>query len=51
LKKLALVTPILKKFAHFGFQQFFLLSRLTLEKFSQPGGGAELLFLMADTLW
>jgi len=38
----------LGKFAYFGFA-IFILSRLTLEKFSQPGGGAELLCLLTDT--
>jgi len=38
----------LKKFAHFGLA-IFILSRLTLEKFYQPGGGAELLCLLTDT--
>jgi len=39
---------VLKKIAYFGFA-VLLLSRLTLENFYQPGGGAESLFLIADT--
>jgi len=45
---LKIILPALGKFAYFGFA-VFILSCLTLEKFSQPGGGSELLFLMADT--
>ncbi len=39
----------MKKFAYLGLA-IFILSCLMLEKFSQPGGCAELLFLMAGTL-